>query len=64
MRHDVSQPEAVAELVERAASLALCDPARGKAMTLEGNNPDDLPTPQTYTHVIAATGGRLIFVAG
>jgi enamine deaminase RidA (YjgF/YER057c/UK114 family) len=33
-------------------------------MTLEGINPDDLPTPQTYTHVIAATGGRLIFVAG
>jgi enamine deaminase RidA (YjgF/YER057c/UK114 family) len=27
-------------------------------------NPDDLPTPQTYTHVVVATGSRLVFVAG
>ena len=27
-------------------------------------NPDDLHTPQSYTHVVAATGSRLIFVAG
>jgi hypothetical protein len=33
-------------------------------MTLEGINPDNLPTPETYTHVIAATGRRLVFVAG
>ncbi len=33
-------------------------------MTLEGINPENLPTPETYTHVIAATGGRLVFVAG
>jgi enamine deaminase RidA (YjgF/YER057c/UK114 family) len=33
-------------------------------MTLELINPEDLPTPRTYTHVIAATGGRLVFVAG
>ena len=33
-------------------------------MTLEGINPDGLPTPLTYTHVIVATGRRLVFVAG
>ena len=33
-------------------------------MPLERINPDDLATPQTYTHVIVATGSRLIFVAG
>ena len=33
-------------------------------MTLERINPDDLSTPQTYTHVIVATGSRLLFVAG
>lgn len=33
-------------------------------MTLEPINPDDLPTPQAYTHVIVATGSRLVFVAG
>jgi enamine deaminase RidA (YjgF/YER057c/UK114 family) len=33
-------------------------------MTLELVNPEDLHTPQSYTHVIAATGSRLVFVAG
>ena len=33
-------------------------------MTLEGINPENLPTPQTYTHVVAATGRRLVFIAG
>jgi enamine deaminase RidA (YjgF/YER057c/UK114 family) len=33
-------------------------------MTLELINPEDLPTPESYTHVIAATGSRLVFVAG
>lgn len=33
-------------------------------MTLDLINPDDLPTPASYTHVIAATGSRLVFVAG
>ena len=33
-------------------------------MTLEGSNPENLPTPQTYTHVVAATGRRLVFIAG
>jgi enamine deaminase RidA (YjgF/YER057c/UK114 family) len=33
-------------------------------MTLELINPDDLPTPPTYTHVVVATGSRLVFVAG
>ncbi len=33
-------------------------------MTLELINPDELPTPESYTQVIAATGSRLVFVAG
>jgi enamine deaminase RidA (YjgF/YER057c/UK114 family) len=33
-------------------------------MTLEHINPEDLPTPPTYTHVIVASGSRLVFVAG
>jgi len=33
-------------------------------MTLELINPEDLPTPASYTQVIAATGSRLVFVAG
>jgi enamine deaminase RidA (YjgF/YER057c/UK114 family) len=33
-------------------------------MTLELINPDDLPTPPTYTHVVIAAGSRLVFVAG
>ena len=33
-------------------------------MTLECINPKDLPTPQTYTQVVVATGSKLIFVAG
>jgi enamine deaminase RidA (YjgF/YER057c/UK114 family) len=33
-------------------------------MTLELINPAALAAPQTYTHVVAATGGRLVFVAG
>src|SRR5918996_255378 len=34
------------------------------SMTLELINPEDLPTPPTYTHVAVATGSRLVFVAG
>jgi enamine deaminase RidA (YjgF/YER057c/UK114 family) len=33
-------------------------------MPLERINPAGLATPQTYTHVIVATGSRLVFVAG
>jgi enamine deaminase RidA (YjgF/YER057c/UK114 family) len=33
-------------------------------MTLELINPDELSTPDSYTHVVAATGSRLVFVAG
>jgi enamine deaminase RidA (YjgF/YER057c/UK114 family) len=33
-------------------------------MTLAGINPENLPTPETYTQVVAATGRRLVFVAG
>jgi enamine deaminase RidA (YjgF/YER057c/UK114 family) len=33
-------------------------------MTLELIDPDDLPTPASYTQVVAARGSRLVFVAG
>lgn len=33
-------------------------------MTLECINPPDLPTPDTYTQVVVATGAKLIFVSG
>jgi enamine deaminase RidA (YjgF/YER057c/UK114 family) len=33
-------------------------------MTLELINPEALHTPASYTHVIAATGSRLVFVSG
>lgn len=33
-------------------------------VTLERINPPDLATPQTYSHVVVATGTRLVFVAG
>src|SRR6266571_2451300 len=33
-------------------------------MTLECINPKDLPTPQTYTQVVVATGSKMVFVSG
>lgn len=33
-------------------------------MTVELINPEDLPTPETYTQVVVATGGKLVFIAG
>src|SRR3981189_3365263 len=33
-------------------------------MALECINPDDLPTPATYTQVVVATGSKLVFVSG
>src|SRR5258708_6342113 len=33
-------------------------------MTLECINPDNLPTPETYTQVVVATGTKLVFVSG
>jgi enamine deaminase RidA (YjgF/YER057c/UK114 family) len=33
-------------------------------MALELINPDDLPTPESYTQVVVASGTRLVFVAG
>lgn len=33
-------------------------------MTLELINPADLATPETYTHVVIATGTKLVFIAG
>ena len=32
-------------------------------MALEYINPDDLPTPETYTQVVVATGSKLIFIS-
>ena len=33
-------------------------------MTLTYINPNDLPTPQTYTQVVVATGSKLVFISG
>jgi enamine deaminase RidA (YjgF/YER057c/UK114 family) len=33
-------------------------------MSLELINPSELRTPDSYTHVVVATGGRFVFVAG
>jgi enamine deaminase RidA (YjgF/YER057c/UK114 family) len=33
-------------------------------MALAPINPDGLPVPDSYTHVVVATGSRLVFVAG
>ncbi|MBO3750120.1 RidA family protein [Streptosporangiaceae bacterium NEAU-GS5] len=33
-------------------------------MSLEMINPEDLPIPESYTHVAVARGSRLVFVAG
>jgi len=33
-------------------------------MTLKCINPGDIPTPLTYSHVVVATGSRLVFIAG
>lgn len=33
-------------------------------MSVEAINPDDLPTPKGYSHVVVATGGKLVFIAG
>ncbi len=33
-------------------------------MTLERINPEGLPTPATYSHVIVVTGSKMVFIAG
>jgi enamine deaminase RidA (YjgF/YER057c/UK114 family) len=33
-------------------------------MTLQLINPDGLPVPSTYSHVVVATGNRMVFIAG
>ncbi|MBA3676528.1 MAG: RidA family protein [Sphingosinicella sp.] len=33
-------------------------------MTLQCINPDGIPTPEHYSHVVVAQGSRLVFVAG
>jgi enamine deaminase RidA (YjgF/YER057c/UK114 family) len=33
-------------------------------MTLQCINPSELPTPATYTHVVVAPAGNLVFIAG
>jgi enamine deaminase RidA (YjgF/YER057c/UK114 family) len=33
-------------------------------VTLQLINPEDLPVPSTYTHVVIATGTKMVFIAG
>ncbi len=37
---------------------------RKAPMTFELINPEGLPTPPTYTHVVVAAGGKTVFIAG
>ncbi|MED5619824.1 RidA family protein [Ideonella sp. BN130291] len=54
-----------AKLAREPARRIVVHPTEGrKQMALECINPRDLPTPQTYTQVVVATGTRLVFVAG
>jgi enamine deaminase RidA (YjgF/YER057c/UK114 family) len=39
-------------------------PATSALMPVELINPDDLPTPASYTHVAVASGSQLVFIAG
>ena len=36
----------------------------GEAMPHELINPDELPVPESYTHVVVARGARTVFIAG
>jgi len=36
----------------------------GAAHAVEKINPSDLPPPPTYSHVVVATGSKIVFVAG
>src|SRR5712692_1315144 len=38
--------------------------AQEKAMEKKFINPPELATPRGYTHVVTATGGKIVFVAG
>jgi len=33
-------------------------------VTIQLINPSGLPTPSSYTHVVVATGGKMVFIAG
>jgi enamine deaminase RidA (YjgF/YER057c/UK114 family) len=44
--------------------LAVIPDQDGNAVTLQLINPEGLPTPPTYTHVIVATGSKMVFIAG
>jgi enamine deaminase RidA (YjgF/YER057c/UK114 family) len=46
------------------AVLAVIPDQDGQPVTLQLINPEDLPTPSTYTHVIVASGSRMVFIAG
>jgi len=48
----------------REPQTALTPTEEFRAMPVECINPDDLATPQTYSHVVTATGGKMVFVAG
>ncbi len=37
---------------------------KGPLIALECINPDGIPTPEHYSHVVVAQGSRLVFVAG
>lgn len=58
---DLDQAGAV---VRAHAGGVLSNARRLAPMTLQFINPEDLPTPASYSQVVVATGSRLVFVAG
>src|SRR5262245_28529937 len=48
----------------REARLVACFQGRTASMTSQLINPEGLSKPQSYTHVVVATGSRMVFVAG
>src|SRR5215469_5430095 len=52
------------DLRSMIAMLAVIPDQDGQPVTLQLINPEDLPPPATYTHVIVAAGSRMVFIAG
>ena len=62
-------PAAASPAMSAALRAGLVVPAttltgRKAPMTLELINPEGLPTPSPYTHVVVAAGGKTVFIAG
>ena len=59
--HDTSNRNTNAASAVQGAHI---QPRTESPVTLQLINPDDLLVPSTYTHVVVATGTRMVFIAG